>query len=75
MPTWKGALKEDELWGLAYYVRSLVMMRDKDTAAQLASMLNDPKNMSWKPEPATETPGKEAPPAPKAGAPVPPKKG
>jgi len=77
MPTWKGALKEEELWGLAYYVRSLVMMRDKEEAAQLASMLNDPKNMSWKPAegtPPAETPGKEAPPAPKTEKPAP-KKG
>jgi mono/diheme cytochrome c family protein len=73
MPTWKGALKEDELWGLAYYVRSLVMMRDKEEAAQLAAMLKDPKNMEWKPAggaPPTETPGKEAPPAPKTEKPA-----
>jgi mono/diheme cytochrome c family protein len=76
MPTWKGALKEEELWGLAYYVRSLVMMRDKPEAAQLAAALNDPKNMSWKPAAGTETPGKEAPPIPPTGpkAPVPPPK-
>ena len=46
MPTWKGALKEDELWGLAYYVRSLVEMRDTPEAGKLAATLNDPANLS-----------------------------
>jgi len=74
MPTWKGALKEEELWGMAYYVRSLVMMRDKPEATQLSTALNDPKNLSWKPAAEPETP----PPAPPKGekpAPAPAKKG
>ena len=24
MPTWKGALPDDDLWAMAYYVRSLI---------------------------------------------------
>jgi mono/diheme cytochrome c family protein len=71
MPTWKGALKEDELWGLAYYVRSLTEKRDTPEAAKLSGSLNDPANLSWKPAatPPEGEPGKGAP-APKPPAPA-----
>lgn len=49
MPTWKGALKEDELWGLTYYVKSLAELRGKPAADKLTADLNLPSNMSWKP--------------------------
>ena len=65
MPTWKGALKEDELWGLAYYVRSLAEMRDTAAAGKLASLLGDPANASWKPS-VTPPPAPPAPPPPGA---------
>ena len=76
MPTWKGALSENELWGLAYYVRSLVALRGKPDATKLAATLNDPANLSWKP--AAEPPAAPAPPekgaAPSKPAPASPAK-
>jgi mono/diheme cytochrome c family protein len=66
MPTWKGALKEEELWGLAYYVRSLVMMRGTADAKKLSATLNDPANMSWKPAPSDVAPPAPSP-QPKKG--------
>src|SRR5207248_5164238 len=53
MPTWKGALKEEELWGLVYYVKSLMDLKDTPAAAELTAKLTAPVNMSWKP--AAET--------------------
>lgn len=71
MPTWKGALSEEELWGLAYYVRSLHDMRGTPAAEELEAKLNDPANLQWKPPaaaPAPAEPGKtdEKPADPKA---------
>ncbi len=33
MPSWKGSLPEEDLWALAYYVRSLVDLRGTPEAA------------------------------------------
>ncbi len=67
MPTWKGALPENELWGLAYYVRSLVALRGTPEAMKLSGTLNAPANLSWKPDLTGA-----APPVPqKAPAPTP----
>ena len=49
MPTWKGALPEDELWALAHYVRSLSALRNTDGAARLAGTLSAPANLTWQP--------------------------
>ena len=51
MPTWKGALKEDELWGLVYYVKSLMDLKGTPTGNELYSRLAAPSNMDWKPAP------------------------
>lgn len=43
MPTWKGVLAERDLWALAYYVRSLALLRDTPGATALrASLLASP---------------------------------
>ncbi|NMO14031.1 c-type cytochrome [Pyxidicoccus fallax] len=39
MPTWKGAIPEENLWALAYYVQSLVRLRDTDEARALKERL------------------------------------
>ncbi|WP_426734526.1 c-type cytochrome [Myxococcus faecalis] len=39
MPTWKGAIPEENLWALAYYVQTLVVLRDTDEAAVLGARL------------------------------------
>jgi mono/diheme cytochrome c family protein len=39
MPTWSGALTPQQLWGLAYYVRSLALMRGTPEAAALRRRL------------------------------------
>ncbi len=80
MPTWKGALKEEELWGLVYYVKSLMDLRGTAKARELDALLAAPANMSWTPPKAepTPAPGGAAPaPAPtgKPAAPAPDKKG
>jgi len=41
MPTWKNVLPESDLWGLAYYVRSLSVLRGKAAADQLRRQLLD----------------------------------
>jgi hypothetical protein len=77
MPTWKGALPENELWGLAHYVASLLAMRGTPEAMKLSATLNAPANLSWKPGPEAPAPTAPAPgkaPAPKAPA-TPEKKG
>lgn len=35
MPTWKGSLKDEDLWALVHYVRHLVDLRDTEAAAAL----------------------------------------
>jgi len=35
MPTWKGAVRDDDLWALSHYVARLAAMRDTPQAAQL----------------------------------------
>jgi mono/diheme cytochrome c family protein len=52
MPTWKGALPEEELWALAYYVDSLRRMRGTSAAEALQRRLLDPKNLAWQAPPA-----------------------
>jgi mono/diheme cytochrome c family protein len=39
MPTWKGSLPDDQIWALAYYVRSLIDMRGTDAALELKERL------------------------------------
>jgi mono/diheme cytochrome c family protein len=42
MPTWGGVLEDRQLWGLAYYVRSLALLRGTDKAAALRRTLVQP---------------------------------
>jgi hypothetical protein len=65
MPTWKGALPEEEIWGLVYYVKSLIDMNGTPGATQLRSKLTDPANLAWVPPaapPVPETPPGKTPP-------------
>jgi cytochrome c oxidase cbb3-type subunit I/II len=39
MPQWAGALSDDQLWGLAYYVRSLALQRGTPQGKALQQML------------------------------------
>ena len=39
MPSWKGSLSEEDLWSLAYYVDSLVKLRDTQQATDLRQQL------------------------------------
>ncbi|HET6281551.1 MAG TPA: c-type cytochrome [Polyangia bacterium] len=49
MPTWKGVLPEEDLWAMAHYVRSLVMLRGTAAATELRQRLvNQPP---WTPPP------------------------
>lgn len=41
MPTWKGALDEQQLWALAYYVRSLTQLRGTTQALELKRQLRE----------------------------------
>jgi mono/diheme cytochrome c family protein len=41
MPTWKGALDEQQLWALAYYVRSLARLRGTAQALELMRQLRE----------------------------------
>ena len=47
MPTWKNVLPENDLWALAYYVRSLVALRATPAADRLQQALRD--QPSWVP--------------------------
>jgi mono/diheme cytochrome c family protein len=47
MPSWKGSLPEDDLWALAYYIRSLTQLRGTPGAAALAARLHNPANLTW----------------------------
>ncbi len=55
MPQWKGALPEESLWALVYYVQSLVALRDTPAALELRRQLD--AQPPWKPPaPAGEAP-------------------
>ena len=41
MPTWRGALPEEHLWALAYYVKSVSALRGTDQATELARKFAD----------------------------------
>jgi mono/diheme cytochrome c family protein len=41
MPTWRGALPEEDLWALAYYVQSVAALRSTDQARVLAAKFAD----------------------------------
>jgi hypothetical protein len=49
MPTWKGALSEEELWALAYYVDSLRRLQGTERADVLRGRLFSAKNFAWQP--------------------------
>jgi mono/diheme cytochrome c family protein len=57
MPQWKGALPEENLWALTYYVQSLVEMREKPEAYTLRKQLE--AQAAW--TPPTPAPAPEAP--------------
>ncbi len=51
MPTWAGVLEPKQIWGLAYYVRSLALQRGTDQADEIKKRL-----ASQPPAPAPVTP-------------------
>ncbi len=57
MPQWKGALPEESLWALVYYVQSLVALRDTPAAVALRRKLD--AQPPWT-APATSDGGKSA---------------
>ena len=42
MPTWGGVLPDKQIWGLAYYVRSLALLRGTTNAIELRRSLHQP---------------------------------
>jgi mono/diheme cytochrome c family protein len=52
MPTWKGSLPEEELWGLVHFVDSLLAIRGSDAARELRAGI-EAADAGWKP-PAAE---------------------
>jgi mono/diheme cytochrome c family protein len=52
MPTWKNVLPDPDLWAMAYYVRSLVELRDRPEADALAQRLRD--QPPWSPPPQAD---------------------
>jgi mono/diheme cytochrome c family protein len=42
MPTWKDAIPEENLWALAYYVQTLVNLRDTSEGRELKERLRNP---------------------------------
>lgn len=52
MPMWKGALPEDQLWAMAYYVKSLVELRGTDEALAMKERLRN--------QPAFQAPDEES---------------
>jgi mono/diheme cytochrome c family protein len=42
MPTWGGVLEDRQVWGLAYYVRAIALLRGTDKAAALRRTLAQP---------------------------------
>ncbi len=56
MPQWKGALPEESLWALVYYVQSLIALRDTPAATELRRKLDS--QPPWTPPPTpTEAKG------------------
>lgn len=70
MPQWKGAIPDENLWALTYYVQSLINIRGTDAAFDLRHKLEN--QVAWVP-PAEEKKPEEAPkaPAPKQKKPAP----
>jgi mono/diheme cytochrome c family protein len=56
MPQWKGALPEDSLWALVYYVQSLAALRGTPAASALRNKLDS--QPPWTPPASTEGAGK-----------------
>jgi mono/diheme cytochrome c family protein len=65
MPAWKGALPEEDIWAIAYYVRSLIEIRGTPEAAALKERL---LASAHEPAPATAAPAPGAPAAPAAAS-------
>jgi mono/diheme cytochrome c family protein len=53
MPTWRGALPEDDIWALTHYVDSLIAL--KGTAQAELMSRNQVADQSWKPPPPPKT--------------------
>jgi mono/diheme cytochrome c family protein len=57
MPMWKGALSEDDLWAMVYYVRSLIEMKGTPAARELRQkLLSQPPPAPPPPEPEAPAP-------------------
>ena len=51
MPTWRGALPEEDLWALVHFVDSLVALKGTDAPRRLLER-NEAEDAGWKPPPA-----------------------
>jgi mono/diheme cytochrome c family protein len=61
MPTWKGVLPEEDLWAMAHYVRSLVLLRGTTQAEELrARLLTQPVSSPPPPSPPSAPDGGRA---------------
>lgn len=47
MPPWKGVFSDEELWSLAWYVRSLAMLQGTPEGEALRLRLHAPDNIGW----------------------------
>jgi cytochrome c oxidase cbb3-type subunit 2 len=61
MPTWAGALDDKQLWGLAYYVRSVARLRGSAEGRALKKKLESQPAWVPPPEPEAETAADSAP--------------
>ncbi len=66
MPSWGETLTDKQLWGLAYYVESLVQKRGSKEAAEMRAKLNG--QPEYKPPPPPPPPPPPAPEPPPSGS-------
>ncbi len=46
MPTWRGALPEEQLWAMVHYIKSLADLKGSEAAAALRKTLADQPEFS-----------------------------
>jgi len=49
MPVWKGALSDEDLWSLAYYIQDIAALRDTPQGTALRRKIDDPSQKAWTP--------------------------
>jgi hypothetical protein len=72
MPKWQGAMPDEDIWAMAYYVHSLIELRETPGAAALQARLANQRAFVPPPPPAPPTPAPAPAPAePATAAPAP----